>query len=104
LGEFNTATIRFLNPAVGIMDEISDNYPDYLMSKTGLSLDDKSEIQPGETRTLKVKAQDSAWETERLASLVYDPDSHFGGMLFFYDSEGKRHISTVGGSLIPKFI
>ena len=33
--------------------------------------------------------------------LIYDPDSRFGGMLFFYDENGKRHKQTFGGSVNP---
>jgi methane/ammonia monooxygenase subunit B len=104
LGEFSSATVRFLNPEVGMMDEIAKKYPKHLMADKGLTLKDNKPIQPGETRRLEVQAQDAAWEVERLSSLIYDPDSRFGGLLFFYDSDGKRHMADVGGTLVPTFV
>jgi len=104
LGEFNTATVRFLNPNVGIMDETAKGYPDYLLAEEGLIIENDRSIAPGQTVTLDFTAQDAAWETERIASLIYDPDSHFGGLLFFYGEDGTRYISNIHGSLIPKFI
>jgi len=104
LGEFTTATVRFINHSVGMMDESARNYPEHLMAEAGLEVDNEAPIAVGETRLIKIVAQDAAWETERLASLVYDPDSRFGGLLFFYDESGKRYITDIGGVLIPKFI
>ena len=104
LGEFNTATVRFINPKIGFMDRSSRNWPDYLMAENGLTVEDNTPIMPGETRIIKVEAADAAWETERLSTLIYDPDSRFGGLLFFYDANGKRHIADVGGVLVPRFI
>jgi methane/ammonia monooxygenase subunit B len=48
-------------------------------------------------------ATDAAWEVERLTSFLTDVDSKFGAMLFFYDSEGRRYITTVGGPILPVF-
>jgi methane/ammonia monooxygenase subunit B len=104
LGEFATASVRFINPKVGYMDELSKAYPDYLKAENGLTISDNNPIAPGETRTIDITAQDAAWETERLSSLIYDPDSAFGGLLFFYDAEGKRSIVNVGGVLVPQFV
>ena len=33
-----------------------------------------------------------------------DPDSSFGGLLFFYDSDGSRHIVNVFGTIIPTIV
>jgi len=104
LGEFTTATVRFINPVVGPQDESSKSYPDDLLAEEGLIVSDNSPIAPGETRTLDLTAQDAAWETERLSSLIYDPDSRFGGLLFFYGADGSRQISDVGGVTVPQFI
>lgn len=104
LGEFASATVRFLNPEVGMMDEISKKYPKHMMADKGLTVSDNKPIQPGETRQIDVQAQDAAWEVERLSSLIYDPDSRFGGLLFFYDSDGKRSLADVGGVLLPTFV
>ena len=60
-------------------------------------------IQPGETRVVKISATNPAWETEQLAMLIQDPDSRFGGLLMFYDADGKRSIVSIGGGLIPTF-
>ena len=103
LGEFNTATIRFINPDVGFMDNTSASYPDHLMAEAGLQGDDMT-IAAGETKTIEVTAQDAAWEVERLSTLIYDPDSRFGGLLLFYTENGDRIISNVGGVLVPEFI
>ena len=103
LGEFATATVRFLNPVVGPQDEATKTYPDSLLAEEGLTVSNNRPIAPGETRTIQVQAQDAAWENERLSSLIFDPDSRFGGMLYFYGATGVRHMSDVGGVLIPIF-
>ncbi|HIN90264.1 MAG TPA: methane monooxygenase/ammonia monooxygenase subunit B [Porticoccaceae bacterium] len=104
LGEFTTATVRFINPDVGLMDEAARSWPSNLLADSGLTITGDNVILPGQTRILEVEAQDAAWETERLSSLIYDPDSRFGGLLFFYDEDDSRHISDVGGVLVPQFI
>jgi len=43
---------------------------------------------------------DAAWQVERLAGLLNDPDSRFGGMLFFCDDQGERQIVSVSGSVV----
>ena len=55
------------------------------------------------TKLVHLSATDPVWETERLALLLYDPDSRFGGLLMFQDGEGKRYLSTVGGPILPTF-
>ena len=87
LGEFNTAGVRFLDPAV---HEDDTNYPDDLLAEEGLTVSDNSPLAPGESRTVEVTASDAAWEVYRLADLIYDPDSRFAGLLFFFDENGKR--------------
>jgi methane/ammonia monooxygenase subunit B len=101
LGEFNTAGIRFLDPAV-LQDETA--YPDDLLAEEGLTVSDNSPLAPGETRTISVTASDAAWEIYRLADLIYDPDSRFAGLLFFFDAEGNRQMVMVDAPLIPSFI
>ena len=101
LGEFNTASVRFLDPDV-LEDE--SGYPDDLLAEEGLTVSDNSPIQPGETRTVNVTASDAAWEVYRLADLIYDPDSRFAGLLFFFDDEGNRQMVMVDAPLIPSFI
>jgi len=101
LGEFNTAGVRFLDPAVS-KDETG--YPDDLLAEEGLTVSDNSPLAPGQSRTVQVTASDAAWEVYRLADLIYDPDSRFAGLLFFYDESGNRQMITVDAPLIPTFI
>jgi methane/ammonia monooxygenase subunit B len=93
LGEFNTANEGFINPAVTPNPQIR------------LAVEPSEPINPGETKTLKVTAADPIWEYQRLAELIYDPDSRFGGLLFFYDNtpEKKRTVIPIGGPIIPVF-
>jgi len=101
LGEFNTAGVRFLDPAVS-QDE--SGYPDDLLAEEGLTVSDNSALAPGQSRTIQVTASDAAWEVYRLADLIYDPDSRFAGLLFFYDEAGARQMVMVDAPLIPTFI
>ena len=101
LGEFNTAGVRFMDSAVA-QDET--NYPDDLLAEEGLTVSDNSPIAPGQSRTVQVTASDAAWEVYRLADLIYDPDSRFAGLLFFFDAAGNRQMVTIDAPLIPTFI
>ena len=101
LGEFMTASVRFLDADV-LEDE--SGYPDDLLAEEGLTVSDNSPIAPGETRNVEVTASDAAWEVYRLADLIYDPDSRFAGLLFFYNEEGERQMVMVDAPLIPSFI
>jgi methane/ammonia monooxygenase subunit B len=100
LGMMDSATVRFVNPGVGIVDP---GYPAYLTAEAGLSVEPAGPIFPGETKVLKVVASDAAWENERLSSLIHDPDSRFAAQVFFYDEEGNRSIKAIGGPLLPVF-
>jgi len=105
LGEFTAANIRFINHDVEFaMKGVDEGYPDELVADQSLQVSDNTPIQPGETRTIKIDATDVAWETERLSSLLNDPDSSYGALLFFFDSEGNRMISEVAGQILPTFI
>ena len=101
LGEFNTAGVRFLDAKVHV-DETG--YPDDLLAEEGLTVSDNSPIEPGQSRTVQVTASDAAWEVYRLADLIYDPDSRFAGLLFFFDEAGNRQMVMVDAPLIPSFI
>jgi methane/ammonia monooxygenase subunit B len=101
LGEFNTAGVRFLDAAVHVDDT---GYPDDLLAEEGLTVSDNSPLAPGQSRTVQVTASDAAWEVYRLADLIYDPDSRFAGLLFFYDEAGNRQMVTIDAPLIPTFI
>lgn len=101
LGEFMTASVRFLDADV-LEDETG--YPDDLLAEEGLTVSDNSPLAPGETRTVEATASDAAWEVYRLADLIYDPDSRFAGLLFFFDEDGNRQMVGVDAPLIPVFI
>ncbi len=100
LGEFNTATLRFINPKGGKADP---NYPKEITAESGLTVDLIAPIQSGETRVLQVRAKDAAWRTERLDSLTKDADSRFGGLAFFYSSNGGRYMTSISGPVVPVY-
>ena len=101
LGEFMTASVRFLD---GDVYQDDSGYPADLLAENGLSSSDNSPLAPGETRTVEVTASDAAWEVYRLSDLIYDPDSRFAGLLFFFDEAGNRQMIMVDAPLIPVFI
>ncbi|MEW5058322.1 MAG: bacterial ammonia monooxygenase, subunit AmoB [Cycloclasticus sp.] len=100
LGEFTSANIRWMNPDVSSAEPADSHDP---VATNGLKYEGGI-VYPGETKLLKVTCTDAAWETHRLAKVVYDPDSRFGGLLFFFDNENKRSIVAIGGPLVPVFI
>jgi len=105
MGEFMTAGLRFVNHELpAAMAQVDARYPAELLPRTGLTLHDKAPIAPGETRTVNIEATDAVWETERLTSLLTDPDNRVGGLLFFFDDAGERHIANLSGAIVPVFI
>lgn len=104
IGEFTSANLRFINPDLPVAKAaVPAEYPQELVSERGLAVGDNKPLAPGETRRITVEATDALWEIERLASLITDPDNRFGGLLFFYDPQGTRHISAVYGPIVPRF-
>jgi methane/ammonia monooxygenase subunit B len=101
LGEFYTASVRFLDSDVY---KDTTGYPEDLLAEDGLEVSDNSYLEPGQTRTVEVTAADAAWEVYRLADIIYDPDSRFAGLLFFFDKDGNRTISQIDAPLIPSFM
>jgi methane/ammonia monooxygenase subunit B len=101
LGEFYTASVRFLDADVY---KDTTGYPEDLLADDGLEVSDNSPLQPGETRTVDVTASDAAWEVYRLSDIIYDPDSRFAGLLFFFDDAGGRQIVQIDAPLIPSFM
>jgi methane/ammonia monooxygenase subunit B len=101
LGEFYTASVRFLDSDV-FRD--TTGYPEDLLAEDGLEVSDNSAIAPGETRTVEVTASDAAWEVYRLSDIIYDPDSRFAGLLFFWDAAGNRSVTQIDAPLIPSFM
>jgi len=100
IGEFTTAGVRFVNK-LG-QENLDPNYPRELVA-TGLTLDDESAIEPGETREVNLEAKDALWEIQRLMALLGDPESRFGGLLMSWDEEGNRYINSIHGAVIPVF-
>jgi len=105
LAEFTSANLRFVDHSLAAANaHVDPAYPKDLLPKSGLQVEPDAPLQPGETRTVKFVAADVAWEAERLTSLMRDPDSSFGGLLYFYDSDGERHIASVYGTIVPTFV
>jgi methane/ammonia monooxygenase subunit B len=100
IGEFTTANIRFINPN---KSDQGYNLDRPLVAPEGLRLSDDISIQPGETRELTLTAQDALWESQSLLGLINDADSHIGGLLFLYDSDGKRYITSIAAATVPIF-
>ncbi|MBL4865713.1 MAG: hypothetical protein JKY67_04980 [Pseudomonadales bacterium] len=100
LAEFVTANLRFGNPKVRRLKP-RDKHD--LIAVTGLVVEDDL-LLPGKSRKLVFEANDALWETYRLTSLIFDPDSRFAGVLFFEDDEGQRYPVEIGGSMLPVFI
>src|SRR5690606_39769961 len=68
---------------------LDPDYPRELVA-VGLTFDDESAIQPGQTKEIKMEAKDALWEIQRLMALLGDPESRFGGLLMSWDEEGNR--------------
>lgn len=100
IAEFATGGVHFLNKAAPSPQQ---NDADSVVAAEGLSLDNATPIQPGEQRTVLMTAGDALWESEKLDGLINDPDSRIGGLIFFYDTEGERYVSSVTAAVIPKF-
>nr|AAC25092.1 ammonia monooxygenase subunit B [Nitrosococcus oceani ATCC 19707] len=100
IGEFNTGGIRFMNANVRV-DET--DYPEELLAPEGLEVS-QQDIAPGETVVVDISATDAAWEVQRMADVIYDPDSRFAGLIFFVDPEGNEIPIPIGGPLVPTFV
>jgi methane/ammonia monooxygenase subunit B len=100
IGEFATANVRFINPGTGpsVPDEA-----DTTVARQGLTIDSADQIQPGETRVVRVTATDTMWAGERLQGFIRDADSRLGGLLFLFDAAGNRHVASISSAVIPKF-
>lgn len=104
VGEFSTSNLRFINQSLpAAVAGVHADFPKEQVPPSGLKVDDQKPILPGETRTIKLDATDAAWELERLTAMLGDPDNRIGGLLFFYDANGKRHIANVFGPILPIF-
>lgn len=104
IGEFTTANIRFVNKSQPLaLAAVDPKFPKELIPNNGLVVDKNTPIAPGETRSVVLDATDAAWELERLVSFLSNVDSRTGGLVFFYDPNGNRYISEVGGPILPVF-
>ncbi len=101
LGEFSTSYVRFINP--NVLRNVKVNDPDEAIALDGLIVEGGF-IAPGETKTIRVKAEDSIWETERLSKLINTSDSRFSALMHFYTSAGQRMLTEITGLLIPSYI
>ena len=100
IGEFTTANVRFINSKVKIVKP-QDSHD--LVAADSLIVENNI-IPAGQTVVIKMHADDALWETQRLTSLVYDPDSFFAGLLFLYDDQGNRLFKEISGLIIPTFV
>ncbi len=104
LGEFSTSSLRFVDKKVPqAMARVAPDYPREWVPEGGLQVSNNAPLQPGETRTYTVEAIDVAWELERLTSFLTDVDARFGGLLFFYEPDGRRHLTEISGPILPVF-
>jgi methane/ammonia monooxygenase subunit B len=102
LGEFSTATVRFVNEDVKFVKE------SLLESSSGKGISVQGEmkpfsVEPGEKERLKLSIVSELWDTENLTSLEKTTESAFGGLLHFYDPAGERQIVAASGIVIPEF-
>lgn len=104
LGEFSTASLRFVNNALpAAVAAVDPDYPKDLLPSSGVVVERDAPIAPGETRVINMDATDAAWELERLVGFLTNVDSRIGALLFFYDDKGDRHITSVAGPILPVF-
>lgn len=99
IAEFITANIRFMNPEV---DESEVVPGEEMVSRDGLTVS-RTVINPGEQVDVEMVATDALWEKYRMTGLIYDPDSRFAGMVFYYDESGNRYFQEIGGPILPSF-
>lgn len=100
LGNFTIANVRFINSNVLKVKPVDSHD---LVASEGLRVEGGA-IDANETKEIKVFAEDALWETYRLTSLIYDPDSRFAGMLFFFGDKGDRFHTEIGGPMLPVFM
>ena len=100
LGEFAAANLRFIDAGAGgpVPAESAE-----LVALAGLQTDPSTPIQSGETRQVHITAFDAGWETERLDGLIRDADTRLGGLLFFFDEDGRRSVASISAAVIPRF-
>jgi len=104
LGEFLTASLRFVNRSLpAAVAAVDPAYPRELLPAHGVVVTEDSPLAPGETRLIKIDATDASWELERLVGFLTNVDSRVGALLFFYDDKGARYITSIAGPILPVF-
>lgn len=95
---FYTASICFLVGESFEGTEGTTNYPEDLLVKHGLILDDSSTTQPGETREvrLSVKIKAATWN---VPDLTFGQGETIGGLLVFFDEEKNRYVNEINLTL-----
>lgn len=99
IGEMAAGNLRFINAAVKPVEPADE---DDLVAVDSLRVEN-APIPPGETRKVVIYADDALWETQRMTTMIKSPDANVAALLFFYDTEGKRHHVEIGGPMIPVF-
>lgn len=99
IAEFVTANIRFLNSKTSNSVVVPG---EEMVARDGLNVS-VDVIAPGEEVEVVLRAEDALWEKYRMTGLIYDPDSRFAGMLFYYDEDGNRFYQEIGGAILPSF-
>lgn len=103
--EFTTAGLRFLNEEGIKLGTLDPAYPADIVAKNGFRVNGNNwTLKPGETREMSFEMTDVLWETQRLISLLNDPESRFGGLIISYDANKERHLSSIAGPIIPQFV
>jgi len=98
VGEFATAGIRFvmapatLGGAAGqaLQDSITGYPEEYIREVLAVKDGNTSAILPGESRRITLVAADAVWEIQNLSEIVLSPVRRAGGLIFFFDEDGKR--------------
>lgn len=85
------------------MAKLDPKYPADLIPRNGLVVTDNAPLAPNETREIQLDMTDAIWETERLTSLINDPDNRVGGLVFCFDDQNQRSIANLSGSIVPIF-
>lgn len=99
VGEFAAGNLRFINSQVL---KVTPKDADDLVASDALRVEG-GPVQPGETRTIVVYADDALWETQRMTTMIKSPDAVIAALLFFFDEAGHRYPVEVGGPMIPVF-
>ena len=99
VGEMAAGNLRFINGAVLKVKPADE---DDLVAADSLRVEN-GPVQPGETKTIVIYADDALWETQRMTTMIKSPDANVAALLFFFGEDGQRHLVEIGGPMIPVF-